>query len=99
MHIFANFCEFFLHFAGTKSRGTKSGVELIVAQNSKTKSPGNLMSRKIRKKKVAGTESREVAQCFEKKLELKVAGTKNCGTKSRVELIVAQNFKTKSREN
>ena len=49
--------------------------------------------------KVAGTKSREVAQCFEKKLELKVAGTKSCGTKSRVELIVAQNLETKSRGN
>ena len=49
--------------------------------------------------KVAGTKSREVAQCFEKKLEQKVAGTKSRGTKSRVELIVAQNFKTKSRGN
>ena len=50
--------------AGTKSRGTKSRVELIVAQNFKTKSRGNLMSRKIRKQKVAGTKSREVAQYF-----------------------------------
>ena len=33
--------------------------------------------------KVAGTKSREDTQCFEKKLELKVAGTKSCGTKSR----------------
>ena len=45
--------------------------------------------------KVAWTKSREVAQCFEKKMELIVAGSKSCGTKSRVELIVAQNFKTK----
>ena len=50
--------------AGTKSRGTKSRVELIVAQKFKTKSRGNLMSRKIRKQKVAGTKSREVAQYF-----------------------------------
>ena len=33
--------------------------------------------------KVAGTKSREVAQCFEKFSELKDAGTKSRGTKSR----------------
>ena len=60
--------------AVTKSRETKSRVELIIAQNSKTKSRGNLMSHKIGKQKVAGTKSREVAQCFEKKI-----GTKSCG--------------------
>ena len=37
---------------------------IIVAQNFETKSRGNLMSRKIRKLKVAGTKSREVAQYF-----------------------------------
>ena len=44
-----------LNVAGTKSCGTKSRVELIVAQNLETKSRGNLMSRKIQKLKVAGT--------------------------------------------
>ena len=37
--------------------------------------------------KVSGTKSREVAQCFEKFLELKVAGTKSHGTKSRGNLL------------
>ena len=37
--------------------------------------------------KVAGTKSREVAQCFEKKLELKVAGTKSRGSKSHGNLL------------
>ena len=43
------------------------------------------MSRKTRKQKVAGIKSREVAQSFEKFSELKVAGTKGCRTKSRIE--------------
>ena len=49
--------------------------------------------------KFAGTKNCKVAQCFEKKLELKVEGTKSCGTKGRVELVVAQNLETKSRGN
>ena len=78
MHIFANFSATFSRnffafeikksreqkVAGTKSRGTKSPVELIVAQNFKTKSRGNLMSRQIRKQKIPGTKSREVAHYF-----------------------------------
>ena len=51
-------------------------------------------NKKLREQKV--TKSRNV---LKKKLELKVAGTKSCGTKSRVELIVAQNLETKSRGN
>ena len=122
---FENFSE--LKVAGTKSCGTKSCVELIVAQNFKTKSRGNLMSRKIQKLKVAGTKCRvfsahgfkillisciflrifprlkKVALSFsfqiKKPQEQKFAGTKSRGTKSRVKLIVAQNFKTKSRGN
>ena len=44
-----------LKIFGTKSSGTKSRVEVIVAQNLESKSRGNLMSRKIQKLKVAGT--------------------------------------------
>ena len=74
----------------TKARVQVEGNE----QNLLKPGPGNRNFKGLKKslptllkQKVAGTKSREVAQCFEKILELNVAGTKSCGTISRGNLM------------